>query len=346
MKNFRKVLVASSILFWAVAGAAQAHVVAEAPAAVDAQIAVAASRIYKLADESTYQHGCLPPCLCPTEPAYPVRGTFKLTSAGQEEGFAIYNIADVNWFVATYDGELRITGSGVYRVSQVIDCIHQLELDLVVDDGEVTHYDSGLVIGGSEFPDISIRIAMNDFFCLDTVITVNASPVPANQIRPYCLIRGSTYQHGCWPPCLCPLFAEQDMVGSFGLVYLQSDPLFTEYAVVNVRWRVLPYNAYGEIFPITGFGIYRVGGEVAPLQQMMLGLSVDGNDLTHFDSGLVSGGSSLRLIDIVLSVNGMFCYDQVVHVRAVPRKPYAITPSATAVEAQPGSITSDALELH
>ncbi len=283
----------------------------------------AASQIYRLNDNSTYQQGCFPPCECPIMEEARVRGTFKLTFTGSDGLFDYYAVEDVNWTVSLGNPERRLTGSGTYKVGGEFAVRHQLELDLSTDGGAPQHFDSGLVQGGGDFPHIAIAIAIaiNGFYCYDTAIYVDADLVKADQIRPYGLTRDTTYQRGCFPPCLCPFFQKQPLRGTLGLVRLESGPLFTEYAVVNVNWQVLSPNPKGPAdgFPITGFGLYRIGGEVAVQHQMGLDLHVNGDrELTHFDSGLVAGGGNFPAIDILLSVNGVYCFDQVIDLHAKP----------------------------
>ena len=273
------------------------------------------STIYKLNEGSTYQQGCFPPCLCPVTVQQPVRGTFKLTLTSSDGLFDFYNVSDASW-VTTVDGsDLRITGSGTYQVGGEFALQQRLTLDLSINGGAPIHFDSGLVAGGGEFPNINITISINDIHCYDTVIVINASPT---QFTPYSLVDGSTYQQGCFPPCLCPISPELSMVGTFGLIKLQEGPLFTEYAAVNIVWTVVPADGSVEGLPIVGTGMFRVGGEFASQQQLSLDLSVNSGPLTHFDSGLVIGGGEFPLIDIEVSVNGFYCFDQVIHLIAEP----------------------------
>ena len=53
----------------------------------------------------------------------------------------------------------------------------QLSLDLTVDDEDRAHFDSGLVLGGGDFPFISSRVSIEGMRCFDTVIDVSAVPV-------------------------------------------------------------------------------------------------------------------------------------------------------------------------
>ena len=280
-----------------------------------------ASHLYRLNDNSTYQQGCFPPCTCPLMAEVRVRGTFQLTFTGSDGLFDHYAVEDVNWTVSLGDREGRLTGSGTYKVGGEFAVMQQLELDLSTDGGAPQHFDSGLVQGGGDFPHIALTLSINGFYCYDTALYMDADPVTADQIRPYGLTRDTTYQRGCFPPCLCPLFQQQPVRGTFALVQLESGPLFTDYAVVNVNWQVLSPTPKGPAggFPLTGFGLYRIGGEVAVQHQMGLELYVNGDrDLTHFESGLVAGGGNFPAIDILLSVNGGYCYDQVIDLHAKP----------------------------
>jgi hypothetical protein len=133
--------------------------------------------------------------------------------------------------------------------------------------------------------------------------------------RLYVLKAGSTFDTGCFGPCLCPVL-QQPMQGTFRLQRTVVDPLFTHYDVLDVRW-ALPNDPQN--VTIVGSGTYRVGGEVALQHQMVLDLSVGGGAKQHFDSGLVSGGGTFPDIDIKLSIHGQqACVDTVLHVIATP----------------------------
>jgi hypothetical protein len=153
--------------------------------------------------------------------------------------------------------------------------------------------------------------------CFDTVLVVDASPVPPEQIRPYALLPESTFQRGCFPPCLCPIWVEEPIAGTFALVELRRGPLFTDFAVVNVDWKVAGTSRPTEI-PVRGFGTYRVGGEFAAQHQLSLDLWVDKEDQTRFDSGLVVGGAEFPRMDIAISVHGGYCFDTVIDLHARP----------------------------
>jgi len=131
----------------------------------------------------------------------------------------------------------------------------------------------------------------------------------------YELVQGSTYQTGCFPPCACPVMSETPVEGMFRLAFTGADPLFSHYAITEVKWLV----RIGEQeILITGAGTYKTGGEFALTHQLELDLAVGGNAPQHFDSGTVPGGGSFPKIDIVISIHGMQCFDTVIHVIAAP----------------------------
>ena len=135
------------------------------------------ARLYTLAPGSELQQGCFPPCLCPAIVA-DLRGTFWLTPRGSDPLFDLYEVSRVNWRVTLGGADVPITGAGTYRRGGEFALMHQLELNLTIGDGDAPeqHFDSGLVVGGSEFPAIDIHITLNGEVCYDTVIRVLATP--------------------------------------------------------------------------------------------------------------------------------------------------------------------------
>jgi hypothetical protein len=146
---------------------------------------------------------------------------------------------------------------------------------------------------------------------------------------------GSTYQEGCFPPCLCPLGVELPVEGTLTLQLEESNPLFTTYAVTDVRWRILSGGAETQV---AGSGTYRVGGEVLLTQQLTLDLRLGGGPPTRFDSGVVAGGAEFPAFDVVVSEHGMVCFDRVLRLRARPapslpqHAAFALAPNASWVE--------------
>jgi hypothetical protein len=135
---------------------------------------------------------------------------------------------------------------------------------------------------------------------------------------PYVLDQASDYTQGCYPPCLCPLMFNPNVVGTFVLHFTSADPAgYVHYDVLNVDIFVGASNPDH----VTGSGTYRHGGQAAILEQMELDLSVNGGPPQHFDSGLVSPAAVFPAIDISVSVNGMVCFDNVYHIVAAPGEP-------------------------
>jgi hypothetical protein len=154
--------------------------------------------------------------------------------------------------------------------------------------------------------------------CVTALAVVSAvahaqTPGPAPVL--YRLTRGSTFERGCFDPCECPLQLGVHPHGTFNLTRTDSNPLFDIYAVTDVAWTVA---LGGQDVKITGSGTYRIGGEVAVVQQLQLDLAVGGATVQRFDGGLVPVNARFPAIDVVISIHGMYCYDTVIRVVAVP----------------------------
>lgn len=136
----------------------------------------ARAAIYELQDESMIEIGCQGPCACPVMTSGPIEGRFVLTPI--ETGgdpFDRYAVTDVDWVVNDPVG-YTFVGGGEYKVGGEVALQHQMILDLSVNGGPPQHFDSGLVGGGSNFPAIDISLAVNEFFCWDSVLVVSAAP--------------------------------------------------------------------------------------------------------------------------------------------------------------------------
>jgi hypothetical protein len=247
------------------------------------------------------------------------RGTFILTPDGFEGDIARFKVSDVNWTVALGEPELRATGSGLLWVGGETGAEQRLQLDLKVGEAAVERFDSGWV-KGAVFPAIQVTISIHGIYCYDTVFTVLASPVPPEEIHVYRMLRESTYQRGCFGLCDCLLEEPRGVRGTFLLVPLESNWLFDEYAVVNVRWKVEPLEGTSiEALPIRRFGTYWVGGEFAVEQRLRLDLEVGSDPLASYDSGRVVGGASFPRIDVRVANGDPLCYQTVIDVHARPR---------------------------
>jgi hypothetical protein len=131
----------------------------------------------------------------------------------------------------------------------------------------------------------------------------------------YELNKGSSFQQGCFPPCLCPVMIRAPVSGTFLLIPTGFDGLFYTYAVTNVAWSV-PFA--GSNMVVTGNGSYKIGGEVALEQELSLELQLGGGKEEHFDSGLVGDVAPLPEIDVVISTNRQVCFDTVFNLDASP----------------------------
>jgi hypothetical protein len=277
------------------------------------------SRIYRLGKTATFQRGCFAPCLCPVMETAGFEGTFVLTPTATTGSFRTYTITEVNWSVTLPSGPVRVTGAGSYLIGGY-PSQQQLSLDLQVGDDPVQHFDSGLVAGGGDFPRIAVTISIHGQYCFDTVFGVDASPVPADEVRSYKLSPQSTYQRSCGGPCACAPGPVLPIRGSFWLVDLEPTPLFNRFSVAMVKWQVAPdpsgTSASG--LPVRGGGFYRVGGEVAVQQQMSLDLKVGTEPSASYDSGLVQGGGAFPKIDVKIENGAESCVTTVIDLHAKP----------------------------
>lgn len=132
----------------------------------------------------------------------------------------------------------------------------------------------------------------------------------------YRLSADSTYQEGCVAPCMCPVTVPRGMSGTFKLIPLSPVAFYARYSLDEISWTVS--NPDGTVVhTITGFGIYQIGGEFARMQQLVLELSIDNGDLTHFDSGPVNDDAQFPVISIPVD-RGTSCFDIIMYINAAP----------------------------
>jgi hypothetical protein len=136
-----------------------------------------ADALYTLSPGSTFQEGCVFPCMCPVGLPEVVTGTFLLVPAGSDPLFTNYNLDMISWTVLDSSGGVvhQITGQGFYRLGGEVALTQQLTLDLNVDGGSSQHFDSGLIVGGSDFPSISISVSRGSS-CFNIWVDIKASP--------------------------------------------------------------------------------------------------------------------------------------------------------------------------
>ena len=128
----------------------------------------------------------------------------------------------------------------------------------------------------------------------------------------YRLNEDSTFQQGCFAPCMCPVMLSSGVKGTFVLTPTGFDGQFNNYAVENVKWLV-PMGDTNTLY--TGQGTYKVGrGQ----QELSLYLQEDGGAVQHYDSGLVQEATAFPDIKVTISINGQVCFDTVFAVSASP----------------------------
>jgi hypothetical protein len=129
---------------------------------------------YTLRKDSVYQTGCFGPCACPVLLQGPVEGGFRLRFEGSDGLFDHYSVDQLRWIVHESSQDVTVTGSGTYRLGGEVALQHQLSLDLKMGSDPIQHFDSGVVVPSSSFPNIDIRVSLNGETCHDTVFDLHA----------------------------------------------------------------------------------------------------------------------------------------------------------------------------
>ena len=156
----------------------------------------------------------------------------------------------------------------------------------------------------------------------------------------YRLERTSTFKRGCFPPCMCPALESNPIVGTFRLSLITVGDVFDFYEVTGVRWKFQRSN--GEIVEVTGSGTYAVS-TIIDQQRMELTLVVGNESPTIYRSDDVPGGAAFPRIALPISINGGFCHDTEIDVRAKPARRLYVEPSQLNWDRDPEntSLTSD-----
>jgi hypothetical protein len=140
-----------------------------------------------------------------------------------------------------------------------------------------------------------------------------AQSTTASQKEIYRLTDASSFEDGCFAPCLCPAHFQGALIGAFTMTPDAPTPLYRVFKITDLNWFV-PNLGYW----VTGSGTYKVGGEVALTHELSLDLVVGDRDVQHYDSGVVPGGADFPAIKITISMNNMVCHDTVFGVSALP----------------------------
>jgi len=137
--------------------------------------------------------------------------------------------------------------------------------------------------------------------------------LPGDSTVLYELADVSRYQEGCFDPCMCPMLTEATVTGAFTLQHTRSDGVWEEFAVDSVTWIVRFQDHV--LHEVAGNGTLALDFD-GHRQQLMLLLSLDGDPGQSYDSGIVAVTSEFPQIKVTVSMNGMYCYDQVFWLRA------------------------------
>src|SRR5262245_20388797 len=98
----------------------------------------------------------------------------------------------------------------------------------------------------------------------------------------------STYQHGCFPPCMCPMMETGSVKGVCRLVPIATGNVYQFYEIRDVRWVVEFPTAPTRTLRVLGSGTYQISlgpNTNTRTHQMTLDLAIDQNVTQHFDSG-------------------------------------------------------------
>lgn len=127
----------------------------------------------------------------------------------------------------------------------------------------------------------------------------------------------------CLPPCACPFHQViGQLQGTWTLTLIDENPLYRNYTITLVDWRA---TSPLTVKSVRGSGTYRIGGEVALTQQIVLDLSIDTEPVHRYDSGVVGVDPAHPFPQIWVSAGTeqFVCNQEAVDVRAVPVACYA-----------------------
>ncbi|MGD8376378.1 MAG: hypothetical protein PVF68_09565, partial [Acidobacteriota bacterium] len=243
---------------------------------------------YRLADDSRYVEGCLPPCRCSLLVGEDLRGTMRLVPEAADRRGVRYRIDDLLWVVtAPSTGELRISGTGSLTRSGGNLSGH---LDLSLDGAEPVRYVADPA-GAAGFPELGLTLRIPGATCYTDGFRIVAQPVSGNASVPYRLDLASRYVFGCLNGfCDCPVTA-RGLQGGFRALPLERYGDAQEVALVGFD-AVIPSPAGVPGEPVHGVALYRFRGSG---QEMFGTFAIGEESAAWFDSGWVDGAAPPEL---------------------------------------------------
>lgn len=158
------------------------------------------------------------------------------------------------------------------------------------------------------------------------LLALLAATTASAQTSHYALVvPPSDYEIGCFGPCDCAV-TSQPTYGSFDLVPTGFDGLYDTYRVERY---IASFNDGPGAVALTGGGTFRIGGEVAYMQQMTLDLETADGKRFHVDSGLVPVRATFPKIEVTCPAHAFACYDTVVTVGGAPIGTVDVPPGVT-----------------
>ena len=146
----------------------------------------------------------------------------------------------------------------------------------------------------------------------------------------YQLSPASNLQYGCFGPCACPVLFSGPVKGDFTLYRTSVDPLWTHYALLNIRWSYTIADGNGAVHTshVTGSGTYEIGGEFALMQRLTLDVVTDDTLPQHYDSGYTTPPVGFPIISADAHLHAGACTDSVFHIVAGPFGVAGVDPNA------------------
>lgn len=164
---------------------------------------------------------------------------------------------------------------------------------------------------------LTLAYAFTAFLLTTRLGSVDAADVVSSAAR-YQLLPDSHLIDDC-PPCARPTVPEP-MRGSFDLRLVGEDPLFSRYALENIAFTAGGFA--GRTYKVTGRGAYKIGGEVALIQELSLEVRIDdgvSNRLCFLTNAIPQVGRLWPMIEVpLIQTNGTFTQAYELHLFAAP----------------------------